>query len=167
LAINQKINMDKLSNLIFSTASSPIDYEQVKNIFIEYQQFLNVDLCFQSFEKELLNLDTIYKSPRGTIILAKNNDEIVATVALKPIEENNCEMKRLYVKPEFRGLGIGEKLVTELIQFAKEANFDKMKLDTLTRLTAAVKLYRKFGFIETKPYVYNPLDEVLYFEKTL
>lgn len=159
--------MDKLSNLIFCTASSPQDYEEVKKIFIEYQQFLNVDLCFQSFENELLNLDTIYKPPKGTIILVKNKDEIVACVAIKPIEENNCEMKRLYVKPEFRGLGIGEKLVNELIDFAKAANFDKMKLDTLTRLTAAVKLYRKFGFIETKPYVYNPLDEVLYFEKSL
>lgn len=136
-------------------------------IFREYQAYLGVDLCFQSFENELINLTTIYKKPLGTILLAKHENEIVACIALKPIEAGNCEMKRLYVKPKYRGLGIGKILVEKLIKYAKKQNYQFMKLDTLTSLKEAIKLYESFGFISTKPYVYNPLEEVLYFEKNL
>lgn len=156
-----------MSKVEFFIPSSIIEYELTKNIFIEYQQFLKVDLCFQSFENELNNLGKIYASPKGTIILAKVDNEIAGCIALKPIEENNCEMKRLYVKPVHRGLGIGLALVSQLIEFAKGNKFEKMKLDTLKSLKEAVTLYHKFGFIETQPYVYNPLEEVLYFEKNL
>jgi putative acetyltransferase len=136
-------------------------------IFREYQVYLGVDLCFQSFESELLNLSTIYKKPFGTIILAKHETEIVACIALKPIENGNCEMKRLYVKPKYRGLGIGKILVEKILKFAKKRKYHLMKLDTLVTLKEAIALYESFGFIATKPYVYNPLDEVLYFEKDL
>jgi putative acetyltransferase len=155
------------NKITFYNPTSLDDFEEVKKIFTEYQEYLNVDLCFQSFDFELNNLDTIYKTPKGTIILAKIIDKIAGCVALKPIEENNCEMKRLYVKPEFRNSGLGRKLIEAIIAFAKNANYEKMKLDTLTKLESAVKLYQQYGFVETKPYVYNPLEEVLYFEKTL
>ena len=143
------------------------DFDLVKDIFMEYQQYLNVDLCFQSFESELNNLKNIYEPPKGTILIVKAVEEIVACVALKPIEENNCEMKRLYVKPAFRGNGLGQKLVESLIEFATLNKYNKMKLDTLVSLKEAVILYKKMGFVETKPYVYNPLNDVLYFEKQL
>lgn len=143
------------------------DFDLVKDIFMEYQQYLNVDLCFQSFESELNNLKNIYEPPKGTILIVKAAEEIVACVALKPIEENNCEMKRLYVKPAFRGNGLGQKLVESLIEFATLNKYNKMKLDTLVSLKEAVILYKKMGFVETKPYVYNPLNDVLYFEKQL
>lgn len=143
------------------------DLEEVKKIFTEYQEYLNVDLCFQSFDFELNNLNSIYKSPKGTIILAKIDDEIAGCIALKPIEEGNCEMKRLYVKPEFRKTGLGRKLIDEVLEFAKNSGYEKIKLDTLKKLKAAINLYQQYGFIETKPYVYNPLSDVLYFEKTL
>ncbi len=143
------------------------ELEQVREIFIEYAEFLQVDLCFQNFEKELQTLHEVYSPPKGCIILANEDEQIIGCVALKPIEEGVCEMKRLYVRPSGRRKGLGKELVEELIRFAKESGYKTMKLDTLTTLTEAVKLYRSMGFIETKPYVYNPLNEVLYFELTI
>jgi putative acetyltransferase len=143
------------------------ELEQVREIFIEYAEFLKVDLCFQNFEKELQTLHEVYSPPKGCIILAKEEEKVVGCIALKPIEESVCEMKRLYVRPIGRGKNLGRKLVEELIIFAKKSGYKTMKLDTLTTLTYAVELYRSMGFIETKPYVYNPLNEVLYFELTL
>lgn len=159
--------MEKDKNVLLYSPKTKPDFEEVKKIFTEYQAYLNVDLCFQSFDFELNNLDRIYKTPKGTIILAKSGKEIAGCVALKPIEENNCEMKRLYVKPTFRNTGLGKKLIETIIKFAQNNNYEKMKLDTLTKLEPAVKLYKLYEFVETKPYVYNPLNDVLYFEKTL
>jgi putative acetyltransferase len=143
------------------------ELEQVREIFIEYAEFLKVDLCFQNFEKELQTLHEVYSPPKGCIILGKEEENVLGCIALKPIEESVCEMKRLYVRPIGRGKNLGRKLVEELIIFAKKSGYKTMKLDTLTTLTYAVKLYRSMGFIETSPYVYNPLNEVLYFELTL
>ena len=143
------------------------ELEEVKNIFIEYSEFLQVDLCFQDFEKELQTLHEVYSPPKGCIILAKQNDKTVGCVALKPIAEGVCEMKRLYVRPEARGMGLGRKLVEELIRFAQKSSYQSMKLDTVAKLKKAIDLYRSLGFTETIPYVYNPLDDVLYFELKL
>lgn len=143
------------------------ELEEVRKIFIEYADFLKIDLCFQNFEKELQSLSSVYAPPKGCIILAKKDEEVIGCVALKPIGEGVCEMKRLYVKPSARGEKIGRKLVEELIAFAKKAEYQTMKLDTVTSLTEAISLYRSFGFKETSAYVYNPLSEVLYFELDL
>jgi putative acetyltransferase len=144
------------------------ELEEVKNIFIEYSEFLQVDLCFQNFEKELQTLHQVYSPPQGCIILAKRDSKILGCIALKPIAEGVCEMKRLYVRPEARGLGLGRKLVEEVIRFAQKSDIYKtMKLDTLSKLKEAISLYRSYGFVETTPYVYNPLSEVLYFELKL
>ena len=143
------------------------EIEEVRNIFIEYSEFLQVDLCFQDFEKELKTLHEVYSPPKGCIILAKQNDKMVGCVALKPIGDNVCEMKRLYVRPEARGEGLGKRLVEELIIFAQKSAYQSMKLDTVAKLKEAIHLYRSLGFIETIPYVYNPLDDVLYFELKL
>jgi putative acetyltransferase len=143
------------------------ELEEVRNIFIEYSEFLQVDLCFQNFEKELQTLHQVYSPPEGCIILAKQNGKTVGCVALKPIGEGVCEMKRLYVLPEARGEGLGRKLVNELISFARKSDYKSMKLDTVSKLKEAIVLYRSFGFVETSPYVYNPLSDVLYFELQL
>lgn len=143
------------------------ELEEVRNIFIEYAEFLQVDLCFQDFEKELQTLHQVYCPPKGCIILAKQNDTVVGCVALKPIAEGVCEMKRLYVRPEARGEGVGRKLVEELIIFAQKSTYIAMKLDTVSKLKEAIALYRSLGFTETAPYVYNPLSDVLYFELKL
>ncbi len=143
------------------------ELEEVRNIFIEYSEFLQVDLCFQDFEQELQTLHQVYSPPKGCIILAKENGLILGCVALKPIAEGVCEMKRLYVRPEARGMGLGRKLVDELIIFAKNSAYESMKLDTVTKLKEAISLYRSIGFVETAPYVHNPLSDVLYFELKL
>lgn len=143
------------------------ELEEVREIFIEYANFLKVDLCFQDFEKELQTLYEVYAPPMGCIILAKQEKQVMGCIALKPIGEGICEMKRLYVRPEARGQYLGKKLVEELVDFAKKAGYNTMKLDTITSLKEAIKLYESKGFIKTEPYVYNPLSDVLYFELTL
>ena len=143
------------------------ELEEVRNIFIEYSEFLQVDLCFQDFEKELQTLHQVYGPPQGCIILAKQNGQTLGCIALKPIAEGICEMKRLYVRPEARGMGLGRKLVEELMSFARKSAYVSMKLDTVSKLKEAISLYRSIGFTETPPYVYNPLSDVLYFELKL
>ena len=157
------------SNMIpLSYVSPPDELDEVRKIFLEYQQFLGVDLCFQSFDEELKNLHKVYAQPQGCIILAKTpENEVVGCVALKPIAEGVCEMKRLYVKSTHRGHHLGKNLVQELLHFARTANYHTMKLDTLTSLESAIAIYRKVGFVETTPYVFNPLNDVLYFELNL
>lgn len=143
------------------------EIEQVREIFIEYAAFLQVDLCFQDFEKELQTLHQVYLPPTGCIILAKEDTQVLGCIALKPIGEGICEMKRLYVRPEAREKGLGNQLVDELIDFARKMGYKTMKLDTISSLKEAIKLYRSKGFIETDAYVYNPLMEVHYFQLTL
>lgn len=143
------------------------ELEEVREIFIEYAEFLQVDLCFQDFENELQTLHQVYFPPSGCIILAKEENQTLACIALKPIGEGICEMKRLYVRPQARGKAIGKQLVEELIEFAKKAGYKTMKLDTISSLKAAINLYQSKGFVKTEPYVYNPLSDVLYFELTL
>jgi ribosomal protein S18 acetylase RimI-like enzyme len=141
--------------------------EPIKTIFLEYAQSLNVDLCFQSFEEELADLKKLYAPPQGCILVATNDENLVGVVALKKIEESVCEMKRLYVKPDFRKFGVGRMLVKLLIERAKEKGYAKMKLDTLTILEPAIALYKSFGFGETTAYYHNPLADVVYMELDL
>ncbi|MFC0181570.1 Acetyltransferase (GNAT) family protein [Pseudarcicella hirudinis] len=143
------------------------ELEEVKAIFTAYSDFLGIDLRFQHFDTELETLHQVYGPPKGCIILAKTETQTAACIALKPIGEGICEMKRLFVKPEFRGRKLGKILVEELIDFARKAGYHSMKLDTLRSLGEAIKLYRSFGFTETEPYVFNPLEDVLFFELKL
>ena len=143
------------------------ELQEVREIFIEYADFLQVDLCFQDFEKELHTLHEVYFPPKGCIILAKDDKQVLGCIALKPIGERVCEMKRLYVRPAARGKSVGKQLVEELIDFAKKVGYETMKLDTITVLEEAITLYQSKGFVKTEPYVYNPLSDVLYFELTL
>ncbi len=136
-------------------------------LFVEYQKSLRISLCFQNFDAELASLPKPYDEPNGCILILKVETEIVGVVALKCLEEGICEMKRLYIKPAYQGFGFGRKLTEKLIEEAKVKKYKIMKLDTLNRLEAAVKLYRSMDFIETKPYNYNPEEDILYFEKGL
>lgn len=143
------------------------DLEEIKNLFREYAQFLKISLDFQDFESELAKLPAKYAEPEGSILLAKVDDKPAACVALWKLEDGVCEMKRLYVKPEFQGLGLGKKMALSIIEEAKIKGYKTMKLDTLKRLQSANYLYNSLGFSETKPYNYNPESDVAYFEKEL
>ncbi|MFW6196352.1 MAG: GNAT family N-acetyltransferase [Thermoplasmatota archaeon] len=142
------------------------DISEIRDIFIEYRKDLGLDLSFQEFQDELEELPGEYSPPEGSILMAKD-DETVGCVALRKINEDTCEMKRLYVKPDYRGKGLGKKLALTIIDMAREKGYDKMKLDTLTTLKKANELYHSIGFEECEPYRYNPLDDALYMELEL
>lgn len=144
-----------------------IHIENIKNLFREYQQFLGVDLSFQGFEIELLNLPGEYSPPNGELLLAKYKGEIAGCVGLRKLDDNICEMKRLYVRPFARGYGVGRKLAVSIINIATERQYSLMRLDTLATLKQAMKLYESLGFRIIKPYYHNPLSNVVYWEKDL
>ena len=148
-------------------ASNQEDIEIARKLFLEYQQWLNTDLCFQGFEQELANLPGKYAEPSGAILLAKYQGEIIGCVAVRPLKGDICEMKRLWVRPEFQGLSAGRLLAESIIKKARELGYKTMQLDTLQRLNKAIKLYQQLGFKQIKPYYDNPLDEVVYWELAL
>ena len=148
-------------------ATSPHQIEVAAELFREYQQFLEVDLCFQGFEQELATLPGKYAPPEGAILLAEQNGEIAGCVAVRLLKSDICEMKRLYVKDEFQGLSLGRKLTEAIIDKAKQLGYKKMQLDTLQRLARAIDLYEKLGFKQIQPYYANPLTEVVYWELDL
>ena len=141
----------------------------VKNLFIEYQKELGYDLCFQDFDYELKTLPGKYKQPDGHILMIRDmkSNKIAGCVALKKYKENTCEMKRLYVLPKFREKGYGKILIENILNIAQEIGYNYMILDTLNELKPALKLYRKFGFKEIKPYYNNPITGVVYMKKKL
>lgn len=139
------------------------DIEKIRTLFLEYADALNVDLDFQSFTEELDNLPAEYSLPRGRLYIATCGGEAAGCIAIRPIDSARCEMKRLYVRPRFRRMGLGEKLARKVILDAVSLNYRQMYLDTLSSLKSAVSLYKKLGFYETSPYYDNPLEGVLYF----
>jgi ribosomal protein S18 acetylase RimI-like enzyme len=142
--------------------------ESIKTLFKAYLGELNEDLCFQSFDSEIDNPLYKYSAPTGALFIATYNAIPVGCIALQPLQEGGtCEMKRLYVEPEYRNLKIGDALVKALLQEAKVLDYTLMKLDTLERLQAAIKLYQKFGFETVNAYYDNPLPGVVYMQKEL
>ena len=154
-------------NITIQKIASTEDLEEIKALFREYEKFLGVSLCFQNFEEELAKLPAKYAEPEGSIFLAKVDGASAGCVALWKLEEGVCEMKRLYVKPAFQGLGLGKKLAQTIMAEAEKKGYKKMKLDTLRRLASANHLYKSLQFTETIPYNYNPEGDVAYFEKDL
>jgi len=146
---------------------TPDQYAAAAALFRQYQQYLGVDLCFQSFEDELANLPAMYGAPQGCILLAQERGVYVGCVALRPAkgQPGVCEMKRLYVLPEHMGKGYGRALAAGIVQRAQGAGYQAMVLDTLDRLKPAIQLYRSLGFEEMEPYYANPLEGVVYMRK--
>ena len=148
-------------------AQTPGEIEEVRHLFREYEAFLGVDLCFQGFESELAGLPGKYAPPSGALLIGISRGKTVGCVALRPLDGGVCEMKRLYVKPEARGTGLGRQLAQEIIAVARELGYSLMRLDTLDRLTEAMRLYEALGFRQTEPYYDNPLQGVVYWELDL
>jgi carbonic anhydrase len=142
--------------------------EETKLLFREYEKWLNVSLCFQGFEEEVNTLPGKYDQPYGKLYIVKYNDKYSGCIGLRKLEDGICEMKRLYLKPELRGKGIGNELVQKLIQDAKEIGYKKMRLDTIKeKMPNAVKLYEKYGFVKTEKYYNNPNPHTLFMELDL
>lgn len=142
--------------------------ESVRSLFIEYQQWLKFSLCFQGFDQELAGLPGKYAPPKGRLYLAEVNGSTAGCIALRPMDEEGiCEMKRLYVKEEFRGDGVGRLLTEKVLEEAKAIGYRSVRLDTLQRMESARSLYTKLGFTIIPRYYDNPMEEVVYMELTL
>lgn len=149
-------------------AETAEDIEQASRLFREYESWLDVDLCFQSFEAELAALPGKYAQPGGRLLLAKEDEKTAGCVALRKIDVEICEMKRLFVRREFRGSGLGKKLAETLIEEARAIGYRKMRLDTLSdKMPAAVRLYHALGFREIPPYYDSPIASTVYLELEL
>ena len=143
-------------------AAKPRDMDTVRTLFLEYQDWLGVDLCFQGFEAELASLPGRYAPPEGGLWFAKSDREIAGIVGIRPLEDKVCEMKRLWVRPAYRGLGLSRILAEKSLAAARAAGYRAMCLDTLGRMTAARALYRNLGFREIPAYYDNPMEDVRY-----
>ena len=139
----------------------------IRKLFIEYAASLNFDLCFQNFDKELAELPGEYNPPDGLLLLAFYDKKVAGCVALRPLSKNICEMKRMYVRPEFRGKGIGRHLSQTIIEKAREIDYKSMRLDTIPSMKEAIVLYKSLGFKKIKPYRHNPIKGAMYFELKL
>ncbi len=143
------------------------DYITAKQLVVDYANYLNTDLSFQHFDKELERFNTMYGLPSGCIILAEYADKIVGTVGLRFLSDGVAEMKRMFVYPQYHGLGIGSALMLRFIDQAKALGYRSIKLDTIPELDKAIKLYEKHGFTPIKAYCYNPHPEARFYERKL
>ena len=148
-------------------AISPEHIAEVRRLFAEYAAELRVDLCFQRFDEELASLPGRYAPPAGRLLLTRMGGQAAGCVALRSLENGVCEMKRLFVRPAFRRLGLGRILATASIREARRIGYRVMRLDTLESLTAALVLYESLGFRRVAPYYDNPLSGVVYLELAL
>ena len=148
-------------------ASPERDVDTVRALFLEYGESLGFDLCFQDFDRELEGLPGEYASPRGRILLAGDEGEAIGCAALRDLGEGMCEMKRLYIRPGFRGAGIGRALAEEIVRIAVSEGYGKMRLDTLASMKPAISLYKSMGFREIEPYRFNPICGAVYLELNL
>lgn len=149
-------------------AETDAEIDAARELFREYEAWLGLDLCFQGFEAELATLPGKYAAPDGGLLLAYLDDKLAGCVAMRKLEDGVCEMKRLFVRDEFRGSGIGLTLIERLIGDARELGYAKMRLDTYpTKMGKAVSLYESHGFARIAPYYENPHPGVLFMELAL
>lgn len=148
-------------------AATAAHIQTIGDLFREYEQFLQVDLCFQQFEEELAGLPGKYAAPHGALLLAMADGRAAGCVAMRPLAEGVCEMKRLYVRPASLGKGVGRRLAQTVIEQARTAGYARMCLDTLEKLKPALALYHSLGFVERSAYYENPLPGVVYLELAL
>jgi len=157
-----------VKDFVFYQAESLQQIAQARELFLEYAQSLGFSLCFQNFDKELASLPGDYAPPDGRLLLAERDDQLAGCVALHKLEVEICEMKRLYLRPQFRGKGLGRVLADRIIAEARQIGYQRMRLDTVEPVMKdAVAMYRKIGFREIVPYCKNPIAGALYMELEL
>ena len=157
-----------LSEIELLEASTPEHLAQVRRLFRAYADWLEVDLCFQGFERELAELPGCYAPPAGRLLIARVGGEVVGCVGLRRLETSVCEMKRLWVEPGFAGYGVGRALAEAIVAAARQIGYRRMRLDTIpARMPAAQHLYAALGFREIPAYYDNPLTGVVMLELEL
>ena len=154
--------------LTLAQAESPSQIVQARELFLEYAQSLGFSLCFQGFDKELADLPGDYSPPEGRLLLAEFAGQLAGCVALHKLAPGICEMKRLYLRPHFRGKGLGCIMAERIIAEARQIGYQRMRLDTVEPIMKdAVAMYRKLAFKEIAPYRPNPIAGAMYMELEL
>ena len=157
--------------IVWVGAQHQAGLDAVRGLFREYAASLSIDLCFQSFDEELAGLPGSYAAPRGVLALATVDGQMAGCCALRPIDStdyaNACEMKRLYVRPSFRGLGVGRMLAEAIVEQGRLLDYDCILLDTLSDMESARALYEELGFEEIPPYYFNPIPGAHYLKADL
>lgn len=148
-------------------AAFPADLPTVRELFAEYAEGLGIDLTFQDFQTEMVRLPGKYAAPKGRVLLAWKAERPVGCVALRPIDDTRCEMKRLYVRQEARSLQLGRRLAERICEEARSIGYRQICLDTLPTMNAAIHLYTALGFQPIAPYVYNPVEGAIFLGRTL
>jgi len=140
------------SQIHISAATATGDLQKVRKLFLEYEASLGISLCFQNFQTELATLPGEYAPPEGCLLIARYQEQVAGCVAMRKFADGICEMKRLYVRPQYQGLKIGKALAGTVIDHARPVGYRCMRLDTLPQLEKALSLYRSLGFKEIAPY---------------
>ena len=164
-----------VNRISFTQADSPAQLAQARELFLEYAKSLGFSLCFQNFDKELAALPGDYAPPQGRLLLAGYESQLAGCVALHRIASGDssevchgsefCEMKRLYLRPQFRGKGLGRAFADRIIAEARQIGYRRMRLDAVEPVMKdAVAMYRRLGFKEIAPYCKNPMAGALYME---
>jgi putative acetyltransferase len=148
--------------IVIGEATDKLDITAVGELLLEYQQALGIDLSFQDFASEVRNLPGEYRPPGGRLLLARGDGEAAGCIALRPVAQDVCEMKRLYVRPQFRAAGVGRLLAERLIADARAIGYRRMYLDTLPSMSKAQRLYESLGFQDIPPYRHNPVAGTRY-----
>lgn len=157
-----------------SAPRTPADHDAIKALFREYAESLGFSLAYQDFDKELADFPGKYAAPAGALLLARVGEEAAGAVALRKLDQGICEMKRLYVKPQFRGWrtadgrSIGRALAEDIVAIGRERGYQRLRLDTISgKMRQALSLYRSMGFVEIPPYYASPIPDTAYLELVL
>lgn len=148
-------------------AREPSEFQAAGNLIREYVAWLGIDLAFQNFEAEMADLPAMYAAPHGGLLLATVNGRYAGVAGIRQFEGRDCELKRMFVRAEYRNLGLGKRLLAEATELARRLGYAAVKLDTADFMGAAIRLYRAYGFVEIPPYRHNPHPEARYFELNL
>ncbi len=155
------------ASITISLATTQHNIAIARTLFIEYAQSLHFNLCFQNFDSELARLPGEYAPPSGRLYLARFQRKVAGCVALHAFDRDICEMKRLYVRPNFRGFHLGRLLAEKILQDAKTIGYRSMRLDTIDTMVEAIRLYERMGFQRIHPYRPNPIPGAVFMEITL
>lgn len=155
------------AGIALRSPESQADFDIVRSLFREYEKAIGIDLCFQDFEAELAGLPGRYAPPDGRLYVAYFDGNVAGCVGIRKLTDGICEMKRLYVRPRFRGRRIGRILAQKTVDAAREAGYEVMRLDTLNTMVEAITLYESIGFARAEAYYDNPHPDAVYMELKL